>query len=478
MYELDLAGLRSEKIPEAIRSGKLKIGVFGLGWMGLPAACLFLDAGATVIGADIDAHVVEQINSGKSPIHEPEVEQILSRGASPRLSATSDLREAAAQSDVILIIVPTSINAEKKPDYTALEKASREIGMKLKPGTLIIVESTVGPGVTESVVKPLIEKASGLKAGGDFLLAYSPIRAMAGQVMKDVRTYPRVVGGIDEDSSKAAAAVLGTVVNGGIIPVRDMRTAETVKLFENTYRDVNIALANELACLCEELGIDFSEVRQAANSQPYSHLHIPSAGVGGHCIPVNPYFLIAAARTVGVNLSLIRLGRRVNDRMPRHTVALVEKALQDCKRSVGRSSVAVLGLSFREDVREERYSPSKEVIQLLQKKGARVRVYDPYFTSKELKAMGYNAFDSLERTVAGVDCLLVAVSHLVFKSIRVQDLARMIHRPGCIVEAGLHHIFDPAEAGANNIVYYGIGYGHEPKPLPEQVLSVETDAHH
>ncbi len=476
MQELDLAGLRSEKIPEAIRSGKLKIGVFGLGWMGLPAACLLLDVGATVIGADIDVHIVNQINSGKSPIHEPEVQQVLSR-ANPKLLATSDIREAAAQSDVVLIVVPTSINAGKKPDYTALEKVSREIGMRLKSGTLVIVESTVGPGVTESVVKPLIEKSSGLEAGSDFLLAYSPIRAMAGRVMKDVRTYPRVVGGIDESSSKAAATVLSTVVNGGIVLVRDIRTAEAVKLFENTYRDTNIALANELACLCEELGIDFSEVREAANSQPYSHLHLPSVGVGGHCIPINPYFLIAAARVVGVDLSIVRLGRRVNDRMPRHTVALVEKALHDCKRSLGRSSVAVLGLSFREDVKEERCSPSREVIQLLQKKGARVRVYDPHFTSKELKAMGYNAFDSLERTVTGVNCLLMTVSHQEFRSIRIQDLARMIHRPGCIVEAGLHHIFDPMEVRSSNIIYYGIGYGRETEFSPEQALNIETSIH-
>ena len=467
MVGLGLATLGSDEIQDSIHSGKLRIGVFGLGWMGLPTACLLAEAGATVTGADTDPHVVEQISSGKSPIQEPGVEQILTRNVGSRLSATSNLREAASKSDVVMIIVPTSVNAEKKPDYTALEKDSREIGMKLKAGSLVIVQSTVGPGVTESIVKPLIEKASGFRAGQDFLLAYSPIRAMAGQAMKDVVTYPRIVGGINDSSGKAAGAVLSTIVNGGIIIVRDIKTAEAVKLFENIYRDVNIALANELACLCEELKIDFQEIRQAANSQPYCHLHLPSIGVGGHCIPVNPYFLIAAGRTAGVDPALIRMGRRINDRMPRHTEALVEKALHDCKRSVGRSSVAVLGLSFREDIKEERYSPSKEVIQLLQRKGARVRVYDPYFTSKELKAMGYNAFDSLERTVTGVNCVLVAVSHLEFKTIRVQDLARMIHRPGCIVEAGLHRVFDPAEVSTNNLVYYGIGYGYESKHLSE-----------
>ncbi|MEM2922315.1 MAG: nucleotide sugar dehydrogenase, partial [Candidatus Bathyarchaeia archaeon] len=385
-------------------------------------------------------------------IYEPGVEQILSANINTRFTVTSNLRDAASQSDIVMIIVPTSIDGEKKPDYSALEKCSREIGMNLKAQSLVVVQSTVGPGVTESFVKPLIEKASGFQAGRDFLLAYSPIRAMAGRAMKDIRNYPRIVGG--------ACAALSMIVDGGIIPVRDIKTAEASKLFENIYRDVNIALANELACLCEELGLDFSEVRQAANSQPYCHLHLPSLGVGGHCIPVNPYFLIAAGRAVGIDLPLIRQGRRVNEQMPKHTAALVERALQECKRNITRSSIAVLGLSFREDIKEERYSPSKEVIKLLQRKGAKIRVYDPYYTAKELKTMGYNAFDSLERTVTGVNCVLVAVSHSEFKSIQIQDLARMIRRPGCIVEAGLHRVFDPSEVVANNLSYYSIGYGY------------------
>jgi len=469
--DLSLNTTDYDEIRTAIRSGRLKIGVYGLGWMGIPTACLFLQAGATVIGVDADPHVIEQINSGKSPIEEPGINSILARCLGSTFSANSNLREAAALCDIMLIIVPTSIDIGKKPDYTAVEKVSHEIGMKLRPGSLIIVESTVGPGVTEGTIKILLEKSSGLTAGKDFLLAYSPIRAMSGQVLKDIAKYPRIVSGINDKSLKAASAVLSLIVNQNIISIPDIKTAETVKLFENTYRDVNIALANELACLCEGLGIDFAGVREAANTQPYCHLHIPGIGVGGHCIPVNPYFLVAAGAGEGVELRLVQEARRRNDRMPRHTVSLVESALRDCGRTLGRSSIAVLGISYRANIKEARYSPSVEVIRMLHKRGARVRVYDPYFTHDELKAMGYASAESFERTVDGANCLLITVAHDQFKSQKAKDLARLLRKPGCIVDAA--RILNPNEVRASNLVYYGVGYGHKLNPDQTALLPKE-----
>jgi UDP-N-acetyl-D-mannosaminuronic acid dehydrogenase len=238
---LSLKAFRSEEICDAIRSKKLRIGVFGLGWMGISTACLFLQTGAVVVGADVDANVVELLNSGKSPINEPGVKPIIAKYAGSTFKATTDVRSASEQSDILIIIVPTSIDSDKKPDYTALEKVSREIGMKLRKGSLVIIESTVGPGVTESIVKPILEKYSGLTAGDGFLLAYSPIRGMAGKALEDIRKYPRIVGGLDPNSLRAASAVMGTIVEGGIVSVSDIRTAEAAKLFENVYRDVNIA---------------------------------------------------------------------------------------------------------------------------------------------------------------------------------------------------------------------------------------------
>ena len=459
---MNLLSMDDDQLTTSLRSRGLIVGVYGLGWMGLPTACLFLEAGAKVLGADVDDRVVELLNAGKSPIDEEGVQPIIEKHIGSTFSVTTDLRGAAARCNIIHLVVPTSVDAGHKPDYSAVEKVAHEIGFKLSPGSLIILESTVAPGVTEETVKPLLERNSGLSAGKDFLLAYSPIRAMSGRGLRDIKTYPRIVGGLDERSLNAASAVMGTIVEGGIIKVRDIRTAEAVKLFENVYRDLNIALANELAILCEELGLDFPAIREAANSQPHCHLHVPGIGVGGHCIPINPYFLIASARKVGMDIRLVRYGRLRNDRMPGHTVELVEAALKECGRTIGRSTVAVLGISYRANVKEYRNSPSLEVIRRLRRMGGRVRVFDPYFGTEELKEMGYTSSDSLERTVQGVNCLLVAVGHDQFKELPLDRLAQLMRRPACVVDAA--RVVDPEEARKHGLIYYGVGYGREPSP--------------
>jgi len=451
-----------QQLAKLLHSQKVTVGIYGLGWMGLPTACLFLEAGAKVLGVDVDDRVVELLNAGKSPIAEVGVQPIIEKHVGTSFSATSDLREAAALCDIIILVVPTSIDTGHKPDYSAVEKVAHEIGFKLRPGSLVILESTVAPGVTEEIVKPLLERNSGLTAGKDFLLAYSPIRAMSGRALKDIKTYPRIIGGLDERSLNAASTVMETIIEGGIIKAKNIRTAEEIKLFENVYRDVNIALANELACLCEELGLDFLDVRAAANSQPYSHLHLPGVGVGGHCIPVNPYFLIASGRRAGMDLRLVRYSRLRNDRMPGHTVELVEAALKECRRTIGRSTIAVLGISYRANVKEPRYSPSLEVVRRLRRMGGRVRIFDPYFGAEELKEMGYTGSDSLERAVQGVNCLLIAVGHDQFKELPLEHLVQLMRKPACIVDAA--RVIDPEEARKRSFVYYGVGYGREPSP--------------
>jgi nucleotide sugar dehydrogenase len=448
------------QLRDSLLSQKLTLGVYGLGWMGLPTACLFLEAGAKVVGVDVDERIIELLNARKSPIGEKGVQPIIEKYAGTSFSATSDLRDAAATCDVIILVVPTSIDTNHKPDYSAIEKVSHEIGFKLRRGSIIILESTVAPGVTEEVVKPIIERNSGLKAGKDFLLAYSPIRAMSGTALKDIKTYPRIVGGLDAPSLTAAATIMETIVQGGIIKVRNIRTAEAVKLFENSYRDLNIALANELALCCERIGLDFSEVREAANSQPFSHLHLPGIGVGGHCIPVNPYFLVASARKAGIDLRLVRAGRTRNDKMPVHTVELIEEALKDLKRTIGRANITVLGISYRANVKEPRNSPTLDVIRRLKKAGGRVRVYDPFFESEELKEMGLTSSDSLERAVQGANCLLIAVGHNEFKEIQLEHLSQLMRKPACIVDVA--RLISPEKAQKYGFTYYAIGYGLEP----------------
>lgn len=446
-----------EEIRTAIKDGALTIGVLGLGWMGLPTAGLFVEAGARVIGADVNSQIVELLKAGKSHIDEPGLQSIIARHTGKRLSVTTDVRQAAAESDIILIVVPTCIDDLRRPDYSAVEKACKEVGRGMRSGCLVIVESTVGPGVTEEIVKKILEANSGFKAGADFGLAYSPIRAMVGSVMKDVQTYPKIVGGMDERSLEATAAVFTGIVKGGIVKVGDLRTAEAVKLFENVYRDVNIALATELALFCEKAGLDFMEVREAAVTQPYCHLHLPRVGVGGHCIPFNPYFLVAEAESVNVDLRLVKNARRINDNMPAHIVDLVARGLKSCRRSLKRSKVAVLGVSYRDNVKEANNSPSLAIIEMLMKRGADVRVYDPFYSAAEIKEMGFHAAESVERAIESVDCILVAVGHDQFKRLKMADVARLVAKPACIVDGW--RIFDAGEAKAHKMAYYGVGLG-------------------
>ncbi len=453
----DILDLSPEEIKSAIGSGSLTIGVLGLGWMGLPTAGLFIKAGAQVIGADINPQVVELLRAGKSHVDEPNLQTIIAQHIGGRFIVTADVREAAAKSDVILIIVPTSVDGLHRPDYSAVEGACREAGRGMRSGCLVVVKSTVGPGVTEGMVKRTLEASSGLRAGADFGLAYSPIRAMAGSVMKDVEAYPKIVGAIDVRSLEAAAAVFASIAKGGVVRVRDVRTAEAVKLFENIYRDVNIALATELALFCEKADLDFAEVREAAVTQPYCHLHLPRVGVGGHCIPFNPYFLVAEADSVDADMRLVKAARKINDGMPAHIVDMVAKGLKACRRGLKGAKVAVLGVSYRNDVKETNNSPSLAIIEMLAKRGAEVRAYDPFYSAAELEALGFCGAESVERAVEGADCVLVAVGHSQFKRLRVDDVARLVGKSACIVDGW--RIFDAGEVRAHRLIYCGVGLG-------------------
>ena len=238
-----------------------------------------------------------------------------------------------------------------------------------------------------------------------------------------------------------------------------MKTAEAAKLFENIYRDVNIALASELALYCERDGLDFVDVREAAVTQPYCHLHLPRVGVGGHCIPFNPYFLISEAESLSVDMRVVKSARRVNDKTPFHIVELVSKGLRGCRKSLKRSKVTVLGISYSNDVKEARNSPALKIIELLENKGTSVKVYDPFYSALEIEKMGFTSTESFEKAVEGVDCILVATGHDFFKQIKIADIARLLRKPACIIDGW--RIFDSKEAEINHLSYYGVGFSRE-----------------
>ena len=359
---MHLLNMNISEIKKVFISGKITVAVFGLGKMGLPLAAVFADKGARVIGVDIDEKRVEMINSGINPVkEEPGLEELVSRNVEVgRLSATTDGVEAAKKADVMIILVPTMIDDHGNVNLGPVHDAAKKISKGLAQGNIVITEATMPPGTTESLI-PILEEGSGMKIG-EFGQAHCPERTMTGTAIRDITgQYPKIVGANDENTLRAVKAIYEVINSKGVIPMSSIKAAEAVKVFEGVYRDVNIALANELAMFCEEQNLDAWEVFSAANTQPYCHIHSPGAGVGGHCIPVYPWFVMNLSKRP---TRLIRTARDLNDEMPAHMVKLTLKALNDAGIAAKNANILILGLTFRGDVYEFRKSPSIPYIEM------------------------------------------------------------------------------------------------------------------
>ena len=347
----------------------MKISVIGLGKAGLPLAAVIADSGLDVLGVDINERRCDMINKGDNPIgEEPGLSQLIKKYGGKRLIATSNAVDAAKQSSVHIVIVPLFIGQNKKPDFSLVVHALEDISRGLKKKDLVVLETTVPVKSTETLVKHSLEKNSGLEAGKDFYLAYSPERIMTGYSISRFKEFPKLVGGIDKNSTNKAFEVYKKFANP--VKVSNSRTAELAKIAEGVYRDVNIALANELLKVSEHYGIDFWEMREAAKHE-YCNIHEPG-NVGGHCIPVYPWFLINE-----LDAPLIRVSRDLNDKMIEHYAEKVDK--------IGGKKVGIVGLSYREGVKEKAYSRSIDFINLLRKKGYEIYGLDPLYTKKEIE---------------------------------------------------------------------------------------------
>ncbi|PSP55919.1 nucleotide sugar dehydrogenase [Halobacteriales archaeon QS_1_67_19] len=369
---------------EAFLHGEIPVAVYGLGKMGLPLAAVYADVSGNVVGADVDPEVVRTINAGECHVkREPGlaelVEDTVERGA---LSATDDPRAAADDAAVHVAIVPTPITDEKEADLSILRSVVRDIGSGLDPGDLVIVECTVPPRTCEDLVYPILADEAGHE---EFGLAFCPERTSSGRAVRDIRgAYPKVVGGVDDESTGAAELIYGEITDNDVLAVSDATTAEAVKVFEGLYRDVNIALANELATLTDELGIDVNEAIETANTQPFCDIHAPGAGVGGHCIPYYPYFII---NEFDADADLLRTARTVNDSMPEFTVETVTRELSAEGKDVADATVAVLGLTYRPGVEETRATPARPIAERLSALGADVLGVDPMLDEAEAFAL-------------------------------------------------------------------------------------------
>jgi nucleotide sugar dehydrogenase len=449
-------GLKKDAIRDALTSGRVTVAVYGLGKMGLPLAAIFADKGARVIGVDISSEVVDQINEGKCPVsNEPGLPEMLKANvAKGRLSATKDGVAAARESDVMVILVPCLLNDDKNPDLAAVTAVCSSISRGLSKGGFVVLETTVPPRTTKDVILPIL-KQSGLKEG-EFGLAFCPERTSSGRAIRDITgAYMKIVGGIDRESTDAAGAIYSVINKKGVITVSDTTTAEVVKLFEGVYRDVNIALSNELALVCREMGVSFTEVLPAVNEpfdEEHQRYHVnllrPGAGVGGHCIPVYPYFITNTSKS---DTGLIKLARRINESMPYHMVDLIIEGLNDAGRSIKGSSILILGLAFRGGVKETRNSPAIAMIQRLKKLGANVFLYDPLFSKEEIESFGAVYSDSFDN----MDCLVIVTDHQEFREYSWKEIGNKM-KSKVIVDG--RQVVEPAKVRKLGFIYRGIGH--------------------
>ncbi len=428
----------------------MRVCVVGLGKIGLPLAVQYASKGLAVTGCDIDEGLVGDVNEGRCPIvgEEGLEERLAAVLAEGRLRATTDTADAVAGSEVVVIIVPVGVDEEHRPDLSALDATAEAVARGLRPGVLVVLESTVPVGTTRQRLGRAREEGSGLRAGADFHLAFSPERVYSGRVLRDLQTYPKVVGGIDEASTQRAAAFYGRALDAEVLPVRDAETAEFAKLAETTYRDVNIAFANEMAVFADAYGIDVGEAIAAANSQPYSQIHQPGVGVGGHCIPVNPYLLMGGPAGEMGESSSVRLAaasRRINDAMARYGVERLEAALG----SLEGSTVVILGLSYRANVKEAAYSSARLIAAELRARGARPLVHDPLFSAAEITALGLEPAGELP--AEGIDAIIVQAYHDAYRDLDLGSFR------GCRALLDGRNALDRQRVEAAGMRYLGIG---------------------
>jgi nucleotide sugar dehydrogenase len=408
------------KVAEAVRAGRVHVAVYGAGRVGVTIAAAWLRAGARVILADIDAKRVDTILEGRSVFaDEPHIDESFRAGfANRRFLATTSPSQAASIADVNIVAVPVGLKSGRA-DLASVRSAFSSIAARMQKGSISILETSVPPGTCRETVLPILEGGKGLKVEADFALAYSPERIFEGRTLKDLEeNYPKVVAGFGPRSARAASELYSVVAKKGVLLLSSLEAAEVEKLFEGVYRDVNIALANELGVICERLGVDYWEVQRAANSQPFSHLHRPGIGVGGACIPIYPTFVVEAAKKRKASTSITEEARTVNRSMPalvaKEALALLGK---------GRRDVAVLGLAFRGDVADDRLSPTYDLLTALKKARCKVRVHDPLVGKEE--ADGFPVSSDLGRTLDGCTLVIVATDHSAYRALGYEELKRL-----------------------------------------------------
>ena len=449
-----------------------KIAVIGMGYVGIPAAALFANVdGYTVVGiqrrSKRSGWKIDYLNQGKNPIggDEPGLSELIKKVVKNGSFRVTDDYSEIKDADIVLIDVQTPTDEQGVPRYESLKEVSKKAGYYLKKETLVVLESTVAPGTTNHIVKPILEKESNLSAGKDFYLAVSYERVMVGRLLHNIQNYPRVIGGINEKSTKKAMELYKHIVNSTLYPT-DSLTAEVAKVVENTYRDVNIAFANEVGIMCESLGVDVFKVRELVNTlpndpsnpaaNPVRNMHFAGAGVGGHCLPKDPWLLKYGVDTYGtfkVNPEVIVKSRELNIWMPTHMVELLEEALQQNGKKIEDAKIGILGLAFLENSDDTRNTPTKPVYEKLKAKDAKPIIHDPYVREFE-----YPFTKNIDETITDANAILLMVKHKDYLNMDLSNLKQKMKTP---IFIDGRNAFDKKEMENLGFTYRGIGKPHQ-----------------
>lgn len=432
--------------------------VLGLGYVGLTLATVLSDVGYRVTGVDRDVALIEGVRAGKPHFHEKGLEEMLNAIARSRHPPAylSSLPESVATAYVITVGTPI-LRPSLQPNLDYVRSATAEVARVLRKGDLVILRSTVPVGTTRSVALPMLESMSGLEAGRDFDLAFCPERTVEGRALRELRELPQIVGGLDERSRERAARLFRRSTQT-IIDVGSLESAEMLKIMDNTYRDVMFAYANQMALLCESLGLDLVPLVRAAN-QGYNRnsIPVPSPGVGGACLSKDPYILASVCQRAGVDDTLFLLSRRINESMPVHTCDRVERELSACGKKLSGAQVLVLGFSFKgkPETSDMRDSPTIDLVRVLQRRGAAVRGHDPLVARAEIEALGVRVC-GLEEGFEGADAIVVMLNHSAYEEMRLESLLEQANRPVVVIDGW--HLFNPDDlAAVRGLTYRCIG---------------------
>ena len=451
--KLNMNNLKDVKKSLNLRT--LRVCVVGIGRIGLPTALSFAKSGLQTIGVDINENLVSTINSGVFPLKdEPGYEEIFNDVIKNKMfSATTKIEDAIPNSDLILLSLPTPMDKNNVPDYSALRDSASKLSKFLSPNSLIIVESTVEPGFIEDEMVPIISKSDQLKIGENFFIGVCPENANPGEILHDFTNLPRLVGSINKQTTEIITFIYDFVFAVELVIMPDCKTANAVKLTTNVFRDINIAFINELSLMFEKLGIDTLKVLEAAKKKYNFQIHYPGAGVGGPCLPINSYQLLNAARRSGVNLSMIEYGRQINEKMPEHVIKLTLDAFKECKKPIQNNDILILGVSYKPDVKDIQLTPAKHVIKKLQDLGANIHIYDPYFSSSQV--FGINVEENLDAVISKVDASIIITAHKEFQNISLSVFNKM-KSPILVDTRG---IIDPMDAKQAKLIFRGLGRG-------------------